>query len=216
MWPNESTEYRAARDALLAAEAELRAKAEAVAAMRRDLPAGGAPKTDYEFETVPDGSKVRLSQLFADGHDTLLLYSFMYAPDGHACPMCTSFLDSLDRAAAQIGRRASLAVIAKNTPQALAEFAASRGWKNLRLLSSGANSYNRDYRAETDDGSQLPMMHVWRKDDTGIRHFWGSELFMHSDPEWHSQPRHMDMLWPLWNVLDLTPEGRGTDWYPAN
>lgn len=216
MWPNETTDYRGARNALLAAEAELRAKAEEVAAMRRALPPGGVAKSDYVFQDASSGRDVRLSELFGDGRDTLLVYSFMYAPEGNACPMCTSLLDSLDRAATQIERRASLVVVAKNAPGALSEFAKARGWKNLRLLSSGANSYNRDYRAETEDGSQLPMMHVWRKSENGVSHFWASELFMHDDSHWQNHPRHMDMLWPLWNVLDLTPDGRGSDWYPEN
>jgi len=27
-------------------------------------------------------------------------------------------------------------------------------------------------------------------------------------------PRHVDPIWPLWNLFDFTPEGRGTNWYP--
>jgi len=26
--------------------------------------------------------------------------------------------------------------------------------------------------------------------------------------------RHVDFMWPLWNILDRTPEGRGSDWGP--
>jgi predicted dithiol-disulfide oxidoreductase (DUF899 family) len=214
MWPNETQQYRSHRDRLVLAEAELRAKAEEVAALRRGLPPGGKPKEDYIFLDARTGAQVRLSELFGPAHDALLLYSLMYAPGGKPCPMCTSLLDGLNAAAPQLGRRMALAVSAKAGPRELSDFADRRGWSNLRFVSSNGNSYNLDYRAEDSSGSQLPMMHVWIRKDGGIHHFWASELFYHNDPEWKAQPRHADMIWPLWNVLDLTPEGRGSDWYP--
>ena len=70
-FPNESEEYRTARDRLLTEEIELRRKTEAVAAMRRELPLGGEdplgrhalcftgrhPDSGRRFElvTLPDG-----------------------------------------------------------------------------------------------------------------------------------------------------------------
>ena len=47
--PNESTEYRAKRAALLHAEVGLRDRTEAVAAPRRDLPCGGLIPTDCAY-----------------------------------------------------------------------------------------------------------------------------------------------------------------------
>ena len=48
-FPNESAAYRAARNALLAEEIELRRHIERVAALRRRLPPGGEVATDYRF-----------------------------------------------------------------------------------------------------------------------------------------------------------------------
>lgn len=217
--PNESDEYRTARDELTLAEAELRRKVEEVAALRRTLPAGGEIKEDYVFRSVPGGEDVRLSDLFSDreaaGRDTLLVYNFMYSAEmEQACPMCTSFLDSLDGTATHITPRVSLAVVAKSPPARIAAHAKSRGWRNLRLLSSEANSFNRDYLGEDENGSQSPMMNVFVRDGSRIRHFWASELFL-ADSEPGMHPRHIDMCWPLWNLFDLTPEGRGANWFPS-
>ncbi|MEM9010403.1 MAG: DUF899 family protein [Pseudomonadota bacterium] len=214
-WPNEPADYRTARATLLEKEAALRRSIEEVAELRRQLPDGGAAKEDYRFADAATDAEVRLSALFG-AHDTLVLYNLMYGGAQTApCAMCVSMLDSLDRNAAQIAGRAALAVVAKADTAALRALAAERGWQSLRLLSSAGNSYNRDYGAETADGGQLPMMHVWRRTADGVRHFWASELLDADVPDWRSQPRHVDAIWPLWNLFDLTPEGRGTDWYPS-
>ena len=220
-YPGESDQYRAARDRLLAAEMSLRKQIEEVAALRRRLPPGGKVPQDYVFEEgaadPPDRKTVartKLSELFAPGKNSLIVYSFMYAPDDPTpCPMCTAFLDSLDGAAPHIDERVNLAVVAKAPIQAIRTWAAGRGWRRLHLLSSAGNSYNADYHAETPEGSQWPLMNVFRKTAAGIHHFYASEMFF-ADNEEGQNPRHVDMLWPLWNALDLTPEGRGTDWYP--
>src|SRR2546426_813646 len=220
-FPGESDEYRRARDELLNAEIELRRHVEQVAALRRTLPSGGRVPEDYVFEeggpSLDDRSTVRtvrLSQLFDPGKKTLVVYSFMYGPRmADACPMCTSFLDALDGNAYHLRQRVSLAVVARSPIERIREHARSRGWGHLRLLSSAKSSYHPDYHGEAADGSQLPMMNVFTKSDGEVRHFYASEaLFAGSEAGQH--PRHIDLLWPLWNVLDLTPEGRGTDWRP--
>lgn len=212
-FPGESRAYRAARDKLLDAEMKLRKQVEQVAAMRRKLPAGGKVPLDYEFD-VEGGAKVRMSQLFERGKDTLILYSYMYGPDvKRPCPMCTSFLDSLDGAAPHIAQRANLAVVAKSPIARIVGFTRARGWRNLRLLSSAHNTYNRDYLGESPDGSQNPSLNVFSRRDSGIRHFFHTELMFAKADKGQNQ-RHIDMAWPLWNVLDFTPEGRGKDWYP--
>ena len=218
--PNETEDYRAARDRLLAAEKDLRLQVEKVAALRRQLPRGGPVKEDYVFEEgdrdLSDGTTVtrtRLSELFAPGKDSLIVYGFMYAPDGEPCPMCNAFLDSLDGNAMHIAQRTNLAVVAKAPIGQIRDWARRRGWHNLRLLSSGGCSYNSDYLAETPAGEQLPIVNVFQRTGDGVYHRYASELFfLPSEPG--QNPRHVDNLWPLWNLLDLTPEGRGTDWYP--
>ena len=210
-FPNESKAYRSARNRLLSAEKALRRKVEAVAALRRGLPQGGAVPEDYLFHE--QASKIRLSELFTNG-DTLIAYSFMYGPAAaKPCPMCSSMLDALDGNARHIAQRTNLVVIAKSPIGRIAEFAAARGWRNLRLLSSAGNGYNRAYHGEGPDGSQWPMLNVFVRRKGVVRHFWGSEL-LSAESEPGQNGRHVDMLWPLWNALDVTPEGRGKDWYP--
>jgi len=213
-FPGESRAYRAARNKLLNAELKLRKQVEQVAAMRRKLPAGGKVAHDYEFEEE-GGRKVRLSQLFENGKDALVVYSYMYGPNmKKPCPMCTSFLDSLDGAAPHIMQRANLAVVAKSPIARILDFTRARGWRNLRLLSSGGNSYNRDYHGEAPDGSQNPSLNVFTRRNGAIRHFFHTEL-MFAKVEKGQNQRHIDTAWPLWNVLDFTPQGRGKDWYPS-
>jgi predicted dithiol-disulfide oxidoreductase (DUF899 family) len=210
-FPGESTEYRVARDRLLDAERELRRQQEQVATMRRDLPPGGPLKQDYVFD---EGSPVRFSELFAPGKDTLVIYSFMYGPRMKAaCPMCTSILDALDGETPHVRDRVNFAVVAKSPLERIRTFARERGWRNLRLLSSAANTYNTDYRAENADGDQLPALNVFVRRNGGIHHFYGTEL-LYERPDPGQDGRHVDLIWPLWNLFDLTPEGRGADWYP--
>ncbi len=231
--PGESPDYRAARNRLLDREIELRRAMEAVAAARRELPPGGQLKADYGFQGAgADGAptEVRLSELFERGKDSLVIYSFMFPRDpadetagpreGHTaqlplperpCPSCTALLDQLDGAAEHVGQHLNLAVVAKAPLPRVLEFARERGWRRLRLLSSAGNTYNADYFAETPDGIQRPMLTVFHRDGDVIRHFWSSELFyVPSDPG--QEPRHVGTLEPLWNLFDLTPEGRPADW----
>lgn len=216
-YPNESSQYREARNALLDAEDALRAQVERVAAQRRELPLGGEVKEDYVFDEVGTDGKVqqvRLSELFDDARESLLIYGYMFGPKmEEACPMCTSFLDSLDGAAPHIRQSMSLVVSARSPIERIAELAASRGWKNLRFLSSSDNSYQFDYLAEGKTGDQWPMANIFVRREGKIHHFWGSELMFSDVPGGNS--RHIDILWPLWNILDLTPEGRGKSWYPS-
>lgn len=219
-FPGESAEYRSARDALLESEIELRRATEAVAAKRRTLPLGGEVTQNYLFEE-PDGDgntssvrEVRMSDLFSEGKDTLILYSFMYGPDmKEACPSCTSILDSLDGAAPHVTQRVNLAVAAKSPVPRIMQHARKRGWRNLRLISSGKSSYNADYQGETASGEQTPMLNVFVRRDGRIHHTWASEMMLvKGDPG--QDPRHVDMIWPIWNLFDVTPEGRGEKWSP--
>lgn len=217
-FPNESDAYRAARDKLLAAEIDLRRQSTAVTALRRSLPVGGIANQDYLFDEAGGEpgmvKKTRLSEMFADGKDSLVLYSFMFAPgDTAPCPACTSLLDSLDGGARHIMDRINLAVVAKAPVASIQAWAAQRGWRNLRLLSSGATRYNADYFGETPDGAQLPNINVFQKIGAHIHHTYSTEILF-APTEEAQHPRHADAIWPLWNMFDLTPTGRGTDWGP--
>jgi predicted dithiol-disulfide oxidoreductase (DUF899 family) len=231
-FPGESADYRAARDRLLEQEIELRRAMEAVAAARRELPPGGVVPEDYVFDGPgPTGAptEVRLSELFAPGKDSLVIYNFMF-PRSYGgerpgptsgetallpleegpCPSCVALLDQLLGAAEHAMQWINFAVVAKAPLPRLLTWADERGWRNLRLLSSAGNSYNRDYFGETADGSQVPMLNVFHRDDETIRHFWGAELtYAPTDPG--QDHRSVGTLEPLWNLFDLTPEGR-PDW----
>jgi predicted dithiol-disulfide oxidoreductase (DUF899 family) len=213
-FPGESAEYRGARDELLKAEIDLRRRVEAVAALRRKLPLGGRPQ-DYVFSEESAGGSVRsvrLSELFLPGNDTLVLYSFMYGPEmAKACPSCTSILDALDGEIPHLLPRVGIAVVAKSPLARIKAHAQARGWRKLRLLSSEGNSYNRDYHGEDEEGDQTPALNVFVRRGGEVRHFYCTEL-MFAPPEPGQDPRHVDSIWPLWNVFDYTPEGRG-DWH---
>jgi predicted dithiol-disulfide oxidoreductase (DUF899 family) len=232
-FPAESAEYRAARDRLLQQELRLRRTTEAVAAARRALPPGGVVPEDYAFEGAGvegEPTTIRLSELFAPGRPSLVIYSFMFPRDpddetpGPAtgetallplvegpCPSCTALLDQLDGAADHASQHINLAVVAKAPLPRVLGFARERGWRHLRLLSSADNAYNRDYLAETAEGLQRPMLNVFHRDGDTIRHFWGSEL-LYAPTGPGQEPRHVGTLEPLWNLFDLTPEGR-PEWH---
>jgi predicted dithiol-disulfide oxidoreductase (DUF899 family) len=220
-FPGESPAYRDARDQLLLAEMALRKNIEEVAALRRELPLGGPIPEDYLFEEgsadINDSAgtrKTRLSELFSPGKDTLVIYSYMFGPQMQApCVSCTSILDGLNGAAPHIRQRVNFAVVANSPIARIRETARGRGWNNLRLLSSANNTYNRDYHGESPKGDQLPSLNVFTRRDGKICHFYNTELLF-APPEKGMDGRHVDSIWPIWNMFDFTPEGRGTDWYP--
>ena len=220
-FPGESAAYRAARDRLLAAEVALRRNLEEVAAMRRALPAGGAIPQDYVFDEgaadlddTQSLRQVRLSELFAKPDSSLVVYSFMFGPKmPKACPSCTSILDSLDRTAPHARQRINLVVVAKSPIARIRAHARDRGWRNLRLLSSANNTYNRDYYGEDEKEAQWPALNVFTQMDGRVHHTYCTELlFAPTEPG--QDGRHVDLIWPLWNLFDFTREGRGTDWHP--
>lgn len=233
-FPGESADYRVARDRLLEQEIELRRATEAVAISRRALPPGGPVPEDYVFQAAGmDGapSNVRLSELFEAGKNSLVIYNFMFPRDpgdtspgppigetarlaleDGPCPSCTALLDQLDGAAEHAGQHINIVVVAKTSLLRLLNFAEERGWHRLRLISSAANTYNSDYHGETSEGVQRPMLNVFRRDPDAIRHFWGSEL-LYAPADGGQEPRHVGTLEPLWNLFDLTPEGRPSDWW---
>ena len=219
-FPNESPAYREARNELLIAERELRRQIERVAAQRRALPLGGEVRGGYIFEEVGplsgaavSGEPVKFPDLFG-GKETLIAYSFMYGPEMEAaCPSCTSILDGLDGEWQHVNQRASFVVIAKSPPAQIFDHARTRGWTDLRLLSSAKNRYNADYYGENTKGEQRPALNVFTRHAGKIFHTYCTEL-MFTSPDPGQDPRHVDLIWPLWHLLDLTPEGRGASWRP--
>ena len=208
-FPNESPEYRAARTALLAEEFELRRHIARVATQRAALPPGGEVTGDYRF--MGEGGPTDFAGLFGD-KDTLAVYSFMFGPERQRpCPMCTALLGPLDGNAADLDQKISLVVVARSPVERLRAFANERGWRKLRLYQDATDAYSRDYHGLLPDGSEIPAFNIFTRSGGEVRHFYGGEM-TEGDPG--QDPRGAPDLSPLWNVLDMTPAGRGTDWYP--
>ena len=209
--PNESEEYREARQQLLIEEIELRRHAERVAELRRRLPLGGEVPEDYAF-TGEDGQKVRLSQLFGD-RDTLVVYSYMFGPQRDApCPMCTSLMGAFDHKIADIRQRVAIAFTARSPIERLMQAKRERGWTQLPVYSDVSGDFTRAYVSADDE--DMPAYNVFTKQDGIVRHFWSDEISGEmADPG--QDPRGAVEMDPLWLLLDTVPGGRGGDWHPS-
>ena len=210
-FPNETDDYRRARDTLLAEEIELRRHIERVAEQRRALPPGGVVTGNYHFQG--EHGPVDFAGLFGD-KQTLVVYSYMFGPQRERpCPMCTSLLSAWEGEARDIGQRVALAVVARSPIERLTKFAKERGWRNLNLYSDTNGNYSRDYHGIGKNGGDDSAFNVFTRRDGSIRHFWSGEMGVESaDPG--QDPRGAPDLMPLWTILDVTPEGRGINWYP--
>lgn len=208
-FPNESADYRRARNALLIEEIELRRQIERVAAHRRALPPGGAVPKEYEFASR--SGPTTLEALFGD-KQSLVVYSFMAGPQrSEPCPMCTSFMGSFEGKIPDIHQRVAIAFVARSPIGRLLAFAQSRGWSQLPIFSDTSGDYTRDYVSADDE--DMPGYNVFTRRDGTIRHFWSGEISGEmADPG--QDPRDQPEMDPLWLLLDTVPEGRGTDWYP--
>jgi predicted dithiol-disulfide oxidoreductase (DUF899 family) len=208
-YPNESAEYRVARNALLAEEIELRRHIERVAAQRRALPPGGQLVKDFEF--ISASGPTSFSRLFGE-KDALMVYSMMYGPQRKApCPMCTSFLSAWNGAAVNLRERLAIVVTARSPIERLVDYKRQRGFLNLPFVSDVSGEYTRTY--VNPDDADVPGFSVFTRSNEVIQHFYSGEMTgAMADPG--QDPRGGPDLDPLWLMLDLTRQGRGTDWYP--
>ena len=208
-YPNESAGYRAARNQLIAEEIELRRHLERVASQRRALPAGG--EIPQDFLLASESGPLRFSSLFGDKR-TLMVYSMMYGPQRKGpCPMCTSFLSAWNGMAVNLRQHVAIAVTARSPIERLIDYKTQRGFTSLPFISDGSGDYIRTYVNAED--ADVPGFSVFSLRDGIVRHFYSGEMSgAMADPG--QDPRGAPDLDPLWLMLDLTPEGRGTDWYP--
>lgn len=214
---NESAEYLVKRDELRLAEIELMRQRERVAQLRRQLPEGAVVQ-DYAFEEVPASldagdtptRMVRLSELFTGPDRSVVIYHFMFGKkQTNPCPMCTLVIDGLNGVAHHLAQNVDVAIVAAASPAALRTHARTREWNRLRLLSAGANTFKYDMLSEDREGNQDSTVSVFTRDRDGtLRHFYTAHPSMSQD----IRERGLDLLMPVYNVLDLTPQGRG-DWY---
>ena len=208
-FPNEDSDYRRARDALLAEEIELRRHIERVEQQRRALPPGGVVSKDYRLHG--EHGELGFTELFGD-KQTLAIYSFMYGPQRQQpCPMCSSLMSAWDGESLDVEQHIALVMVARSPIERLLVLKKERGWRHLMLYSDVDGDYTRNY-VNADD-ADIPGFNVFTRRDGSIRHFWSGEMGPGTaDPG--QDPRGAPDLMPLWTILDNTPEGRGTDWYP--
>ncbi|WP_208884706.1 DUF899 family protein [Streptomyces sp. PBH53] len=215
----ESADYLDAREELRLAEIDLMRHREKVAALRRALPQG-PPVDDYVFLEGPADldagdtpvREVALRDLFTATDRPLIVYHLMYGKrQTDPCPMCTLWIDGFNGIAHHIARNADFVIAAAAGPPALRQHARNRGWHRLRLLSCGDSTFKYDLGSEDEEGWQDSTLSVFTRDSDGtVRHFYSAHPRMADDID----ERGIDLLAPVWHLLDLTPRGRG-DWYPS-
>jgi predicted dithiol-disulfide oxidoreductase (DUF899 family) len=211
-YPGESEDYARARERLLAEEIEFRRHLTRLVEQRQSLPPGPIVTKDYRFRD-DTGADVGLIDLFGD-HDTLITYFWMYGPQRERpCPMCTNWLGSVDGNASDIEQRVALKILGRSPVERQKAFAAERGWRHLDFVQTVGDDYARDLGVLSDKNDESPALVVYRKDGETVRVFYSAEMPVEAaDPG--QDPRTAPDIASLWNLLDLTPEGRGTDWYP--
>lgn len=211
-FPGESEAYRAARQQLLAEEIDFRRHMTRVAKQRQALPPGPVIEKDYRFLDA-DGNDLSLLDLFGE-HDTLVTYFWMYGPQRkRPCPMCTNWLGGAEGNAADIKQRVAFKILGRSPVKRQLEFADERGWRHLDFVQTIGDDYASDLHLLTEDGGEIPAFIVFKRDGDQVRLFWASEMTGDmADPE--QDPRDAPDVAPLWTILDFTPWGRGTDWYP--
>lgn len=215
--PNESEEYLSKREALRRAEIELMNQRERVAELRRKLPKGPIVQ-DYMFDEGPTRldagdtpiRPVRLNELFARPDRSLVLYHFMYGKkQTKPCPMCTAWIDCVNGIAQHLAPNFDLAIVAAADPPTLRSYARARGWNRLRFLSAGSSTFKYDLGSEDREGNQDSTISVFTRDSNGkVRHFYSGHPWLSDE----IRDRGIDELNPIWNFMDLTPQGRG-DFY---
>jgi len=211
-FPGESEAYRKAREALLAEEIEFRRHMTRLVEQRRALPPGPVITKDYRFKDA-NGSELGLIDLFGD-HDTLVTYFWMFGPQRERpCPMCTNWLGAVNGNAADIKQRVALKVFGRSTVERQLAFAAERCWRDLDFVQTVGDDYAKDIGAIDVNGMEWAAIDVFKRDGDKVRLFWAAEMAKDmADPG--QDPRGAPDIASLWSILDLTPDGRGTDWYP--
>ena len=212
-FPGESKSYQKARTELLAREIELQRMIDAVSKERRKLPPGPVIEKDYHFVDM-NGAEIGLAELFGD-RDTLITYFQMYGPERERpCPMCTNLLGPLDANATDIMQRAALMVLARSPAERQLAFAQERGWRHLRFAQTKGDEFALDFGGlDPEKGWEYPVLAVFQRNGGEVRLFWKGAMTGEMADK-GQDPRGGPDVAPLWSILDLTPDGRGKDWYP--
>ena len=211
-FPGESDAYRDAREALLAEEIEFRRHMTRLSEQRRSLPPGPVIERPYRFKDER-GFEVGHVDLFGD-KEALVTYFWMYGPQRERpCPMCTNWLGAVNGNAADIKKLVALKILGRSPVERQVRFAQERGWTHLDFVQTVGDDYAGDLGLINADGSENPALIVFKRDGDEVRLFWASEMTREmADPG--QDPRDAPDIASLWSILDLTPGGRGSTWYP--
>lgn len=211
-FPGESEAYASARQKLLAEEIEFRRHMTRLCAERQALPPGPVIEKNYRFKQA-DGKEAGLRELFGR-HNTLISYFWMYGPQRREpCPMCTNFLGAVNGNAVDVGQRAALKIFGRSPVERQRAFADQRGWKHLDFVQTVGDDYAKDLKILDAEGNEGAAIVVFQRDGEKVRLFYAAEMPLEAaDPG--QDPRTAPDIASLWSLLDLTPEGRGKDWYP--
>ena len=212
--PNESAEYLSKREELRLAEIDLMNLRERIATLRRQLPPGAILK-DYAFIEGPasldegdsPASTVRLSELFTAPESAGDLSNDVRKKQTSPCPMCTSWLDAFNGVAHHLAQSINLAVAVAADLPALRSHARKRGWDKLRLLSAGESTFKYDLGSE--DREEARTRRFLSSRSTSKEQCITFTVFIRRLAD-NIDTRGTDEYNPIWNVLDLTPQGRGT------
>ena len=211
-FPGESDEYLRAREALLAEEIEFRRHMTRLTEQRRALPPGPVIEKKYRFKDA-NGADLGFLDLFGK-HDALVTHFWMFGPQRERpCPMCTNWLGAMNGNTADIKQRVAFKVLGRSPLPRQIAFAQERGWHELDFLQTIGDDYAKDIGALKSDGSEWAAIIVFNRDGDKVRLFWAAEM-MPEMAEPGQDPRNAPDVASLWSILDLTPGGRGKDWYP--
>jgi len=161
----------------------------------REVQASAEPEPVQDYELSSTGGPVRLSQLFGDKRDLVVIHNM-----GRSCVYCTLWADGFNGIYPHLADRAAFVVTSPDSVEVQRDFAATRGWR-FPMLSHGGNGFAADMGYRSASGGWLPGVSVFRRD--------GDKVCRVADTGF--QPG--DDFCALWHLFAMLPEGSG-DWGP--
>jgi len=198
-----TTEWQAARVALLAKEKEATRARDALAAERRRLAMVRIDK-DYVFDGP--NSKARLLDLF-DGRRQLLLYHFMFGPNqDEGCDGCSMFVYQFGHLAHLHARDTSFALVSRAPFAKIETYRKRMGWSIPWFL-----SVDSDFNVDFGVSPETPQADKYQDGES-----FGLSVFLRDGDDvyrtYFTRDRGVEALGSNWTFLDLTPLGRQEDW----
>lgn len=221
--------WRAEREALLVHEKELTRRRDALAEERRRLP---VVRIDEPYAFEGPAGRTTLLGLF-EGRRQLVVYHFMFDPGdpppgkgepwSEGCSGCSFFTDNLPELAHLHARDTTLALVSRAPLAKIRPFQLRMGW-NVPWYSSFGSDFNLDFHVTLDrargsvewnyrdasaqrtageipyEDGELPGLSVFLRDGEAVYHSYSTYA------------RGLDALLGTYQLLDLTPFGRGEGW----